>query len=186
MKTIYSERKSPRAKWHDYNGGEYFVTICTKNKFHYFGKIKNNEIVLTDIGFYLKSQIDNIKNHYPFVDILLYTIMPNHIHLIIAIDNNRTRCRDKTDGADDNKNEHMKNISNKQGWLSVCVGSIKSAVTKYANENMIPFAWQGRFHDHIIRNRNEMNRIAEYIKNNPIKWGTKPLYGRGLPRPPES
>ena len=171
MKTIFSERKSPRAKWHDYNGAEYFVTICTKRQAHYFGEIINGEIILTDIGLHLKLQIENIQNHYPFVEILLYTIMPNHIHFIIAIDNNKTPCRDKTNTlTDDTKNEHMKDISNKQGWLSVCIGSIKSAVTKYANENKIPFAWQGRFHDRIIRNRNEMNRIAEYINNNPIKW----------------
>ena len=30
---------SARANWHDYNGGVYFVTICTKNREHYFGEI---------------------------------------------------------------------------------------------------------------------------------------------------
>ena len=30
---------SARANWHDYNGGIYFVTICTKNREHYFGEI---------------------------------------------------------------------------------------------------------------------------------------------------
>ena len=85
MGNIYHERKSPRANWHEYDGGDYFVTICTKNKFHYFGEIKNDEIILTDIGIYLKSQIDNIQNYYPFAEVLLYTIMPNHIHLIISI-----------------------------------------------------------------------------------------------------
>ena len=83
-------RKSPRAKWHDYNGAEYFVTICTKNMMHYFGKITNGKIQLTEVGEYLKHQIDNIHNHYPFADVLLYTIMPNHIHLIISIDGNKT------------------------------------------------------------------------------------------------
>ena len=51
-------RKSPRAKWHDYNGAEYFVTICTKNMMHYFGKITNGEIQLTEVGEYLKLQIE--------------------------------------------------------------------------------------------------------------------------------
>lgn len=32
------------------------------------------------------------------------------------------------------------------------------------------FAWQPRYHDRIIRNQNEMNRIAEYIENNVIRW----------------
>ena len=64
----------------------------------------------------------------------------------------------------------MKNIANLQGWLSVSIGGIKSAVTKYANDNDFDFAWQTRFHDHIIRNQNEMNRIADYIENNPATW----------------
>lgn len=222
-------RKSPRAKWHDYNGAEYFITICTKNMMHYFGKITNGEIQLTEVGEYLKHQIDNIHNHYSFADVLLYTIMPNHIHLIISIDGNKipydrqTTCRDvacrvqkhndtitnksletvinkfqdadinkskdatvnKSQDADinksqdaashvptelDDKNKYMEYISNRQSWLSVCIGSFKSAVTKYANENNITFAWQSRYHDHIIRNQNEMNKIAQYIINNPAKW----------------
>ena len=206
-------RKSPRAKWHDYNGAEYFVTICTKNMMHYFGKITNGEIQLTEVGEYLKLQIDNIHNHYSFADVLLYTIMPNHIHLIISIDGNKipydrqTTCRDvacrvqkhnntatkqsletiinKSQDADinksqdaashvptelDDKNKYMEYIANRQSWLSVSIGSFKSAVTKYANENNITFAWQSRYYDHIIRNQNEMNKIAQYIINNPAKW----------------
>jgi len=68
------------------------------------------------------------------------------------------------------KNEQMQNIANKQGWLSVAIGGIKSAVTKFAHENNIDFVWQTRFHDYIIRDQNEMNRIADYIENNPATW----------------
>ena len=51
--------------------------------------------------------------------------------------------------------------ANMQGWLSVVVGGIKSAATKFANRNNITFGWQPRFHDHIIRQTDEMNRIPE-------------------------
>ena len=217
MKSNNSGRKSPRAQWHDYNGAEYFVTICTKNMVHYFGEIVDGEIQLTKIGEYLKYQIENIHNHYVFAEVLLYTIMPNHFHMIIAIDGNKIPynrsfpssvqnkdvvCHvqnniNKTMDAimdaashvptnetnvmlqdaashvptrDNDKNKYMEYISNKQSWLSVCIGSIKSAVTKYANQNNISFAWQSRYYDRIIRNQNEMNRIAQYIKNNPIVW----------------
>lgn len=37
----FPSRKSPRADFHDYSGGDYFITICTKNKSHYFGEITN-------------------------------------------------------------------------------------------------------------------------------------------------
>lgn len=187
MGTIHHERKSPRANWHEYDGGDYFVTICTKNQFHYFGEIKNDEIILTDIGIYLKSQIDNLQSHYPFAEVLLYTIMPNHIHLIISIHNsdsshtniaipnctdaiNRVQnfaipiCRDAI-----NRVPTERNVMKKQ-MLGTAIRGLKARVTKYANDHKIQFAWLTRYNDRIIRNKNEMNRIAEYIINNPIKW----------------
>lgn len=61
-------------------------------------------------------------------------------------------------------------IANMQGWMSVVIGGIKSSITKYANSNAIPFSWQSRFYDHIIRDSAEMNSIAEYIENNIAQW----------------
>ena len=168
MGNIYHERKSPRANWHEYDGGDYFVTICTKDKFHYFGEIKNDEIKLTDIGIYLKSQIENIQKYYPFAEVLLYTIMPNHIHLIISICTDAIN-RVHTSDAINRVPTSARNVMKKQMLGSVIRG-LKARVTKYANDNKIQFAWLGRYNDRIIRNKNEMNRIAEYITNNPIKW----------------
>ena len=50
------------------------------------------------------------------------------------------------------------------------IGSYKSAVTKYCNENKLPFGWQSRFHDHIIRDNDEFDRIKNYIIGNPVNW----------------
>jgi putative transposase len=54
--------------------------------------------------------------------------------------------------------------------VSSIVGSYKSAVTRHCNRLGYEFGWQTRFHDHIIRNDNEYQRINDYIENNPIKW----------------
>ncbi len=72
----------------------------------------------------------------------------------------------------DNKTitEQYQKISTMQGWLSVIVGGLKSAVSRFAHQNNIPFKWQTRFHDHIIRNWNEIKYISQYIENNVIKW----------------
>ena len=167
-------RQTVRAKWHDYNGGEYFVTICTKDREHFFGTITNGENHLSEIGAFVKNQIENVQSHYPYADIPLYVIMPNHIHLIIRINNTKTNA---TRNVNTGKNENMQNVANQQGWLSVCIGGLKSSVTKYSNEHKIYFGWQPRFHDHIIRNQEETNRIAEYIENNPVNWETDCFYG---------
>lgn len=70
------------------------------------------------------------------------------------------------------KNERMSVVAHCQGWLSVVIAGIKSAVTRFANENNVIFAWQPRFYEHIVRSRTEMNRIAEYIEQNPYNWAT--------------
>lgn len=65
-----------------------------------------------------------------------------------------------------------------QSWLSVVIRQLKQSVTRYARQNGIPFAWQPRFYDHIIRDTDEMNRIANYIQNNVEKWESDRLYGK--------
>ena len=64
----------------------------------------------------------------------------------------------------------MQSIANKQGRLSTTIGGLKESVTRFANDHAIPFAWQTRFHDHIVRNTDELNRIATYIQNNVEQW----------------
>jgi hypothetical protein len=54
--------------------------------------------------------------------------------------------------------------------LSSIIGSYKSAVSKQAHCMGCDFAWQPRFHDHIIRDEQEYQRIAKYIIHNPVNW----------------
>ena len=94
---------STRANWHNYNGGVYFVTICTKNREHYFGEIcPGPQMQLSPIGQYAYNQFINVKTHYPYAKIPLFVIMPDHIHAIVTIDGENeiggngvhTQCRD--------------------------------------------------------------------------------------------
>ncbi|MBR4115643.1 MAG: transposase, partial [Bacteroidales bacterium] len=73
-------RKSPRAKWHNYNGADYFVTICTGDRINYFGSIVDGKTQLTAVGEYTKQCIEKIGVIYKNVQVPLYVIMPNHIH----------------------------------------------------------------------------------------------------------
>jgi hypothetical protein len=67
-------------------------------------------------------------------------------------------------------NEQLQSISRQRGLLSTVIGGLKRAITRFANDHAIPFAWQTRFHDHIVRNTDELNRIATYIQNNVAQW----------------
>ncbi len=159
---------SARAAWHDYNGGDYFITICTGGREHYFGEIVNGEMILNDLGIKLNELIAELPTHHPYTKIPVYQIMPNHVHLIVCIDDTTGSNAAGRDAVTTDKK--MQEIANQCGLVSIAMGGIKSALTKYAHTNKIPFGWQTRFHDHIIRDREEWDRIANYILNNPDTW----------------
>lgn len=64
----------------------------------------------------------------------------------------------------------------KSGTLGVIVNQYKRACTLQAKKIRANFQWQTRYHDHIIRNREEYLRISEYIVNNPTKWDEDKFY----------
>lgn len=173
------QRKSPRATWHDYNGANYFVTFCTKNRELYFGDVVDGRMELSEIGQWVQTQIEQtavIRQND--VEIPIFVVMPNHVHLIVVYNRvvpRRDASNASANGTTDARGASLR-FGPQSGNLSSVVRGIKSAVTKYAIEHDIPFAWQSRYHDHIIRNQMEMNRIAEYIQNNPMKWDLDRFY----------
>ena len=52
------QRKSPRARWHNYTGADYFVTFCTKYRELFFGDVVNGKMELSQIGEYAATQIE--------------------------------------------------------------------------------------------------------------------------------
>jgi len=184
--------------WNYANNGMYFVTICTENMINHFGNIINEKVILNKLGNFTKQCWKDIPNHFPFVNLDEYVIMPNHIHGIIVIDkpeNKNVAIRhasvetlqdiDVKTGQNVNdlnnvETQNLASLLNKFGPQSKNLGSIvrgfKIGVTKYANKNNIPFKWQTRFHDHIIRDENELFNIQRYIIENPLKWELDKYY----------
>ncbi|MCH5226267.1 MAG: transposase [Muribaculaceae bacterium] len=160
MKNPY-HRKSPRASFHDYSHGWFFITICTKAKAHYFGEIVNGNMVLSKIGEFTLQQLQNVSTHYPYAEIFEYVVMPNHIHFMIEIFPEDSTQEPRT---------HEPYVPTERTALSVVIGGIKRAVTLFGRRNNIPFCWQPRYHDHIIRGINDFNKIGEYIRNNIGEW----------------
>ena len=148
-------RKSPRAKFHDYSGGDYFVTICTHGKKPYFGYISDNMMHLSSLGQYVRDELENVQSHFPYAEIPLFIVMPNHLHAIVCID------------SDCNSEDETKR---KRSLLSVVIGGLKQAVTRFAKNNGMEFRWQNRFHDHIIRNGDDARNICRYIESNVDRW----------------
>jgi REP element-mobilizing transposase RayT len=185
---------SARLQTWDYsNNGAYFITICTQDRHHFFGNIYNGIMQLSEIGKLAEQFWHEIPNHFPFVELGNFVVMPNHVHGILIIDNisnsvetrliasenknkniNETRLiaslQGGTGGFSGNKNPMLNdNISKIVRWYK---GRCSFECRKF-NPN---FGWQSRFYDHIIRNSKSFENIQNYIEQNPSKWKEDTFY----------
>ena len=164
------KRKAMRLKNFDYSStGAYFITICTHNRKCMLSQIvgaihESPETVLTEYGKIVDEIIKNVSERCK-VTIDRYIIMPNHIHLLIVI----------TD------TEELRAIRESplrgRSVISKAIGYVKMNASKeihnrFGKTNL----WQRGFHDHIIRDRNDYEKIAKYIDENPMRWYYDELY----------
>ena len=159
----------------------YFVTICTKNRRHWFGAIRNGTMHLSEIGKIAEQEWVRTPGIRPDMHLALgeYIIMPNHFHAIIIIGDNayNMNCGGVQNGRDAIHRVSMVNQFGPQSNnLASIVRGFKSAVTKNARYIQTGFAWQSRYHDHIIRNNTSFHNISRYIRNNPSQWPEDRFY----------
>ncbi len=147
---------------------------------------------LSPIGRIARQSWQEIPQHFPFVQLDQFVVMPDHVHGIVVIDNwtgsneNIDTDRDANIGTDRDRDANMgtdrdakfcvstTSTGNKFGPQSKNLASVirgfKVGVKKYATLNKIPFAWQPRFFDRIIRDDAEFNRVQDYISTNVANW----------------
>ncbi len=170
-------RRSLRLKHYDYAKAEYyFITICTQNREHLFGKIVDGVMVLNVAGEMIQTLWFDMMNDFPNIALHEFVIMPNHIHFIVEI------VGAPLVGALDTEN--MVDIHDKRAptrgapTVGDVVGSFKSLTTNQyikmvKNNTLPPFnkrIWQRNYHEHVIRDDVDYDRIATYIINNPMTW----------------
>ncbi len=169
-------RKSIRLKGYDYaQAGLYFMTICCHGRLCRFGKIENNEMILNEYGQIAFNTWEMLPQQFSNLELDVFQIMPNHIHGIISLTNN---VGAGFTPALINKDEPQKNIPtipNIVGIYKSLVANNCLSICKSKNEIMGKF-WQRNYYEHIIRNEQSHQRIADYIINNPAKWTEDKFY----------
>jgi len=159
---------SYRLKGYDYGSNSmYSVTINTKNKVNFFGevieeKLPNGKLIAklqeTEIGRVANEYWQSIPEHFPFVQLDEFVVMPNHIHGVLFF----------------YKPDYDKRQPNKFGPQSQNLGSVirgfKAGVKAYATTNNITFQWHPRYYDSVVRSMDHLNNLRVYIRNNPRKW----------------
>ena len=161
-------------EWDYSSPGYYFITVCTHDRSNVFGYISNGIMHLNEYGkivhdewfasFEIRDELDRDE----------FTIMPNHFHGIVRIVGTPV----ETHGCASlpfvqNRIPNAGIASRKPKSISSFMAGVKSSMTKRINVlRKTPGApvLQYRFHDHVIRNEQELFRIRQYIKNNPLNW----------------
>ena len=149
----FPKRKNPRLPQFDYSQPNYyFVTICTWEKACILGAPAH----LSPYGSVAQNCLPEIEAHFQGVILDKWVVMPNHIHAIIILPGGIN--------------------------LSTVIGMYKSAVTRQIHKTDPSLrVWQNSFHDHIIRNSSDYERIWSYIDGNPQKWEADCFYNPNHP-----
>lgn len=161
-------RKSIRLKGFDYcQAGWYYITLVTNNRQSIFGEVHDGVMVLNTFGKIVQNEWLKTAQIRENITLDEYIIMPNHLHGIIHIigksdSKGTTRCTPTE--------QYVKPVP---GSIPTIIRSFKSAVTKNINQlNGTPglSVWQRNYWERVIRDEPELNRIRQYILENPLKW----------------
>ena len=133
----YYSRKSTRIPGYDYSREHYyFITICTHEHRCIFGHPER----MNRFGFIAQNHILRMSQHSPEIFVDKFVVMPNHIHMILVIENRSGKRADQI-----------------IGFLKA---GISREIRKMEPEMKI---WQRSFHDHIIRNEKTIKRYGNIL-----------------------
>jgi len=161
------DRKKNRLEAFHYNSWYFFVTINVKNHAKIFGEVVGEGMVLNKYWKIVEECILDLPNHYINCNIWDFIIMPNHLHLIIIIDDVGEWLKSSLT----NKEKKLYGLSEVIRWL-------KTFSSRKINQlqNDYKFQRQRSFYDHIVRNEQDLDRIRKYIQLNPYKRENNKYY----------
>jgi putative transposase len=153
-------RRSIRLQGYDYaQAGAYFVTICVYNRECLLSEIVDGETQLTEIGRIVVKTWDNLLSRFSCIELDMFVAMPNHVPGIIVI-------VDSSQGA-----------ASSAPTLGRIVRAFKSlsavACNRVLDRAGVPF-WQRNYYEHVIRDEDDLDRVRQYIVENPGRWAEDP------------
>ena len=168
------KRHSIRLKGYNYSqAGAYFITICTYERVCIFEDVFDGKIQINNAGEIANICWQQISEHFPNVVLDEYVIMPNHVHgIIFIVDNDVNVGVQNIEPLQQIENQSKNEF---QHIIPRSIGSIirgyKIGVTKWFRKNTdMHLVWQRNYFERVIRNEKELNRIRDYIIDNPLKW----------------
>jgi REP element-mobilizing transposase RayT len=144
--------KQRRLAGYDYSqAGIYFVTIATSYHLQTLGTVVDGQLHHSPSGVLAESVWRSLPTRFAGLDLDVFVVMPNHLHGLLILPDQSNQLDRFT--------------------LSDIVRTFKAASTRLIRSQMLPsFAWQPNYHEHVVRNEADVNRIREYIVTNPLRW----------------
>jgi len=170
-------RRSIRLQGYDYaSAGAYYVTIVAWHRECLFGEVLNKEMMLSKFGLVAKQQWEKLPKRFPNIELGAYMIMPNHMHGIIVITDDRGTAGslNDLDGKSSRRAPTQEQFQKPvKGSIPTMIRSYKSAVSYRINlmrgTDGVP-VWQRNYYEHIIRNETDLQNKTGYIESNPLLW----------------
>jgi putative transposase len=172
-------RISLRLPDYDYQFGGFFFTLVTENRARLFGQIENGEFRQTPEGAIVKEEWLRTPMLRREVRLDEWIVMPDHFHAIvfIASENVGGACWRPFQKQIPDSTERIRSIQPAQHSLARIINQFKATPTRRINElRKTPGrkVWQRNYHDRIIWNAVELDKLREYIRGNPPRWSTDP------------
>ena len=168
-RTTTINRRAIRLRDYDYaQPGMYFFTICGYRRRLLFGDVINGEMNLNELGEVVFDEWRKSATIRSKLELDVFIVMPNHVHGIIVL--KRPNVVGATGGSPSRSGPSKHS-------LSAFVAGFKSAVTRRINIGRgTPRApiWQRNYYEHVVRDEESLNRIRQYILNNPAQWDSDP------------
>jgi putative transposase len=194
-------RRSLRLTAYDYSqAGAYFITACAQDRECLFGEVVDGQMHLNDAGRMVLAEWNLLPVRFPAVELDEFGIMPNHIHAIITISTVTGGADQAIVGRKPTAStfERTTELTGPVGATLVValpddpvpgppppilgdiVGALKSKTTDLyihavKHSGWPPFRgrlWQRNYHEHVIRSERSLNRIRQYILDNPANWAS--------------
>jgi putative transposase len=177
--------------WDYGSNGAYFITICTAQRTHFLGTVTNGILQLNALGTLAQQYWREIPQHFPYVQLANFVAMPNHTHGILMIDkSDAVQAQLIAPPPGDTPGVQTQLIASLPGGFAgqnnpLLNDNIPRVIRWYKGRCAFEirkinpaFAWQPRYHDHIIRDAASFHRIQHYIANNPLLCEKDTFHGQ--------
>ena len=177
------KRKQLRLPEYDYSSpGAYFVTICSHEKRCILSTITVGDGVLdvpcvrlSPYGKIVEETLREIVNTYSWLSLDRYVIMPNHIHLLLRIEDtgpSRTTAptRETGTGPSGTPAPTREAGTGPSVPANAALPRLISTLKRFTNKKCGTELWQRSYHEHVIRGEADYRQILGYIDTNPARW----------------